>query len=100
MPLVEQCTSPLESLRQVAQPSFHSRQVGFLEPKAWSESSSRGTGWLGVGAVCPAAGARLANKKIEMRAATALASGARDQIISRVSLRPPRMAILRERSKP
>src|SRR5271170_1711872 len=94
IPRVEPCASPLESLRQVAQLSFHSTQVGFLEPNAWSESSSWGTGVLGSSAVCFAAGALRVNKKTEMQAPTALALGARDQIISRVSLRRPRMAIL------
>jgi hypothetical protein len=49
---------------------------------------------LDSGAVCSAAGALRVNKKTEMQALTALALGIRDQIISRVSLRRPRMAIL------
>jgi hypothetical protein len=49
---------------------------------------------LDSSAVCSAAGALRVNKKTEMQAPTALARGARDQIISRVSLRRPRMAIL------
>jgi hypothetical protein len=73
MPGVEQFAAPETSLRHVAQPSFHSKQVGFTAPKRSTESCSRARGLAGARAGCSLASASVADEKTEINVATALA---------------------------